>query len=161
MKQLFKQGLLLLAFTFGLFFRMAAQSTQMIVTMNDGSVQTYSMEESDRVYFEDNTYLVIDRTGSKESISIRIEDIRKITCEETVGQAENQTNEISIMPNPVHDVMAIRNLDGLQTVSIYSIDGRLIKSFEASGNQLIDISDMSIGLYLVKTQSCTLKMIKL
>ena len=140
---------------------MAAQSTQMIVTMNDGSVQTYSMEESDRVYFEDNTYLVIDRTGSKESISIRIEDIRKITCEETVGQAENQTNEVSVMPNPVHDVMAILNLDGLQTVSIYSIDGRLIKSFEASGNQLIDISDMSIGLYLVKAQSCTLKMIKL
>ena len=161
MKQLFKQGLLLLAFTLGLFFQATAQSTHMVVTMNDGTVQTYPMDESERIYFEDNTYLVIDDTGTKNTVRIKIEDIRKITCEETVGQAENMINEVSIMPNPVHDVMLLHNLDGLQTVNIYSIDGRLVKSFEASGNQVIDISDMSIGLYLVKTQSCTLKMIKL
>ena len=90
-----------------------------------------------------------------------MEDIRKITCEETVGQVENHLSEVSIMPNPTHNVMVLRNLDGPQTVSIYAIDGRLIRSFEAIGDHPIDVSDMAIGLYLVKTPSCTLKMIKL
>lgn len=161
MKRFLRQGLLLLVFIFGLFFRTAAQSTNMIVLMNDSTVQTYAMDESDRVYFEDNTYLVIENTAAKDIVRIRMEDIRKITCEETVGQAEHHLSEVSLLPNPTHDVMVLRNLDGPQTVSIYAIDGRLIRSFEAMGDQPIDISDMAIGLYLVKTPSCTLKMIKL
>ena len=46
-------------------------------------------------------------------------------------------------------------------MSIYAIDGRLMKSMEVRGDQDIDISDLPMGLYLVKTPSCTLKMIKL
>jgi hypothetical protein len=161
MKQLLKRGLLLLALAIGIGFHGAAQSIQMHVVMNDETVQTYAIGESDRIYFEDNTYLVFDMPATNNLIRIRMEDIRKITCEETVGLSESQASEVSIMPNPVHDVMILRNLDGLQNVSIYAIDGRLMKSFEVKGDEVIDISDLSIGLYLVKTQSCTLKMIKL
>lgn len=140
---------------------MAAQSTQMVVTMNDGSVQTYSMMESGRVYFEDNTYLVIEEGIGKDVVRIPMSDIRKITCEEEVGLPENQAAAISILPNPVHDVMMLHNLDGKQTVSIFAIDGRLMKAFEVSGDEAIDVSAFPVGLYLVRTQSSTLKMIKL
>ena len=140
---------------------MAAQSTQMVVTMNDGSVQTYSMMESGRVYFEDNTYLVIEEGTGKDVVRIPMSDIRKITCEEEVGLPENQAAAISILPNPVHDVMVLHNLDGKQTVSIFAIDGRLMKAFEVSGDEAIDVSAFPVGLYLVRTQSSTLKMIKL
>lgn len=140
---------------------MAAQSTQMVVTMNDGTVQTYSMMESGRVYFEDNTYLVIEEGIGKDVVRIPMSDIRKITCEEEVGLPENQAAAISILPNPVHDVMMLHNLDGKQTVSIFAIDGRLMKAFEVSGDEAIDVSAFPVGLYLVRTQSSTLKMIKL
>ena len=140
---------------------MAAQSTQMVVTMNDGTVQTYSMMESGRVYFEDNTYLVIEEGIGKDVVRIPMSDIRKITCEEEVGLPENQAAAISILPNPVHDVMVLHNLDGKQTVSIFAIDGRLMKAFEVSGDEAIDVSAFPVGLYLVRTQSSTLKMIKL
>ena len=161
MKQLFRRGLLFIMLTIGMVCGMTAQSTQMVVTMNDGSVQTYSMMESGRIYFEDNTYLVIEEGTGKELVRIPMSDIRKITCEEEVGLNENQAAEISIMPNPVHDVMVLHNLDGKQVVSIYAIDGRLMRTFEASGDEAIDISAFPVGLYLVRTQSNTLKMIKL
>ena len=161
MKQVIRHGLLLLMLTIGIVCGMAAQSTQMVVTMNDGSVQTYSMMESGRVYFEDNTFLVIEEGTGKDVVRIRMSDIRKITCEEEVGLPENQAAEISILPNPVHDVMVLHNLDGKQTVSIYAIDGRLMRTFEASGDETINVSAFPVGLYLVRTQSCTLKMIKL
>lgn len=161
MKQLFRRGLLFIMLTIGMVCGMTAQSTQMVVTMNDGSVQTYSMMESGRIYFEDNTYLVIEEGTGKELVRIPMSDIRKITCEEEVGLNENQAAEISIMPNPVHDVLMLHNLEGKQAVSIYAIDGRLMRTFEASGDEAIDVSAFPVGLYLVRTQSSTLKMIKL
>ena len=78
-----------------------------------------------------------------------------------MGTDENPDLSLSIFPNPVHDVLSFRNLQGKQTISIYAIDGRQMKTIEVSGNQSIDISELPIGLYLVKTQSQTLKMIKL
>ena len=155
-----RQGLLLLALTLGLAFQSTAQPTQVIVTMTDGSELVYNMSEADRLYFEDNTNLVIE-TGNKGTARIALSAIRKISCTEVTGQPENLTAAVSLMPNPAHDAVKLTGLDGVQTVNIYAIDGRLMQSFEATADQTIDISGLPIGLYLVRTQSTTLKMIKL
>lgn len=164
MKRIFQRGLLLLAFTLGLVFHLAAQSTQMTIHLNDGTERTYYMTENDRVYFEDNETLVVEIAAyGKDTRSDRFNlvDIRKITCTETESVGETSNTSVYLSPNPVHDAFILRNLNGKESIHIYAIDGRLVKSAEAIGNQPIDISDLSIGLYLVKTQSCTLKMIKL
>ena len=161
MKQASHRGLLLAAFVFGLFFRMTAQSIQIVVFLNDGTEQTYNLSEADRLYFEDNTKLVIEEGLTKSPVTIPLADIRKITCSETEGTTENPDLDLGIFPNPVHDVLTFRNLQGKQSISLYALDGRLIKSFEAYGNQAVDVSDLPMGLYLVKTQTRTLKMIKL
>ncbi len=161
MKRLINRGLLLLALIMGMAFSMEAQSTQVIVTLNDGTEQSYIMVEADRMYFEDNTILVIEMGEYKNTVKIPLADIRKLTCLETEGTNENEATALSIFPNPVHDALVIRNLQGSQTVSIYALDGRLMKTFAASGEQAIDISDLAMGIYLVKTESATLKMIKL
>lgn len=161
MKHIFRHGLLLTAFVFGLFFHMSAQSTQIVVFLNDGTQQSYRLSESDRLYFEDNTKLVIEQISIKDAVTIPLDDIRKITCDEFVGLEEGNGQKPAIFPNPVHDVLTLRNLHGKQNVSLYTLDGRLIKSTELIENQSIDISNLPIGLYLLKTESCTLKMIKL
>lgn len=153
--------LLLLLFLAGSHFYGDAQSTQIIVFLNDGTEQTYNLSEADRLYFEDNTKLVIEEVATKRAVTIPLANIRKITCDEFVGTEENADLNVNIFPNPVHNTMTFHNLNGKETIRIYALDGRLLKSFEISGSQTIDISDLSIGLYLVKTQSCTLKMIKL
>ena len=155
-----RQVLLLLVLTLGLMFQAAAQPTQMVVTLTDGSELTLTMSENDRFYFEDNTNLVIE-TGNKGVTRIALSAIRKISCTELTGQPENLNAEISLMPNPAHDAVKLVGIDGVQTVNIYAIDGRLMQSFEATSDQTIDISRLPIGLYLVRTQSTTLKMIKL
>ena len=164
MKSIFKHGLLLLAFALGLAFPLAAQSTQMTIQMNDGSERTYFMNESDRVYFEDNETLVVEIAVYGKDVRadrFNLADIRKITCHETEGVSETSNASVFLSPNPTHDAFMLHNLQGKQSVSIYALDGRLVKSAEVSEDQLIDISDLPIGLYLVKTESCTLKMIKL
>ena len=161
MKQIFQRGLLLVALTIGLFFHLAAQSTQMTIHFNDGTERTYYMSEDDRVYFEDNEALVVEIAPTAKSERFNLADIRKITCSETVGVLEETSTPIWLSPNPVHDFVILHNLSGRQPVSIYALDGRVVKSLEAIEGQRIDISDLPDGLYLVKTQSCILKMIKL
>ena len=117
------------------------------------------MSDENRISFGNGTTLDIEIGDI--IIEYALADIRKITCHELEGTDEDQVSEGSIFPNPVHDMMILRNLDRKQMVSIFAIDGRLVKSFEAVENQLIDISDLPSGLYLVKTYSSTLKMIKL
>ena len=164
MKQIFQRGLLLVAFTLGLVFHLTAQSTLMTIRMNDGTERTYHMAESDRVYFEDNETLVVEINlygKGVQSERFNLADIRKITCAETVGVSEEAGDAIYLSPNPSHNAFILHNLDGRQSINIYALDGRLVKSTEATEGQLIDISDFPVGLYLVKTESCTLKMIKL
>ena len=132
MKHIIKRGLLLTALIMGLAFHLTAQSTQMTIYLNDGNEKSYLMTPSDRVYFEDNETLVVEITVNT-----------------------------SLFPNPVHDVVMLSNLKGNETIQIFALDGRLMKSVEASEGQLIDISELPIGLYLVKTEHQTLKMIKL
>ena len=161
MKRLFQCGLLLAAIIFGLAFHLTAQSTQMTIYLNDGAERTYFMTPSDRVYFEDNEILVVETTVTMRSDRYNLADIRKITCAEAVGVQEKSGTSPFLSPNPVHDAFMLRNLDGEETVRIYALDGRLMKSMEVTSEQHIDISDLPIGLYLVKTERQTLKMIKL
>ena len=164
MKHIFQRGLLLAAFILGLVFPLAAQSTQMTIHLNDGTERSYFMAESDRVYFEDNETLVVEIAVYDKSVRsdrYNLADIRKVTCTETEGLSETSSVPLWISPNPVHDAFMLHNLNGKESIRIYALDGRLVKSAEVVRDQLIDISDLPSGLYLVKTESCILKMIKL
>ena len=164
MKRLIQRGLLLVALITGWAFHLSAQSTLMTIHMNDGSERSYYMTENDRVYFGDNETLVVEIVAySKEERSDRFNlvDIRKITCAETENTIEESNATVFLSPNPVHEAVILRNLSGKETIQIYALDGRLMKSTEASEGQLIDVSDFPVGLYLVKTERQTLKMIKL
>ena len=164
MRHIFQRGLLLAAFILGLVFHLAAQSTLMTIHLNDGTERTYFVAESDRVYFEDNETLVVEVAVYDKSVRserFNLADIRKITCTETEGISEETNTPLWISPNPTHDAFKLHNLNGKETIEIYALDGRLVKTAEVTGDQPVDISDLPNGLYLVKTESCTLKMIKL
>ena len=161
MKHLFQRGLLLLAFILGLAFHLTAQSTLMTIHMNDGTERNYYMSEDDRVYFEGNDILVVEIAVNAKAERYNLADIRKITCSETEGVSEEADASIFLSPNPVHDKVMLHNLSGIQPVGIYALDGRMVKSVEVTADQFIDISDLPVGLYLVKTERQTLKMIKL
>lgn len=152
-----------MALTLGLVFHLTAQSTLMTVHMNDGTERSYQMTENDRVYFENDETLVVEIALYKAVRSDRfsLADIRKITCQEVEGVSEDSYTSVCLVPNPVHDAFMLRNLNGKESIRIYGLDGRMVISIEAYDNQLIDISDLPVGLYLVKTEHQTLKMIKL
>ena len=164
MRHYFQRGMLFAALLLGIILHLSAQSTYVHVTiyLNDGTEATYDMQNSSYMYFEESVKLVItESTDGLSTVSYPLADIRKITCEEFVGTLENATIDVSLYPNPVRDVLHFRNVIGKRTVNIYAIDGQKVKSFQISGSQSIDISDLPSGMYLVNDSHNTFKMIKL
>ena len=163
MKHYLKHAFMLFALAMGLSALSYAQSTDvlLVVKTNDGQEISHEMSSESRFYFEDNAYLVIeDMVGNRAIARYALADIQKITCQETTGTSE--TDEVmAVYPNPVHDSMVLLHFEGAQTINIYAVDGRLMRSAVVSRGQAIDVSDFPAGLYLVKTQQQTLKMIKL
>ena len=73
------------------------------------------------------------------------------------GIAEISNSEISIYPNPTSDFIYIENTEP-QYVSIYSLDGRLVKTVENAN--IIDVRDLDKGVYLININKTVLKMVK-
>ena len=75
---------------------------------------------------------------------------------DNTGISEIQNSNICIYPNPTSDFIFIENI-GTQPVSIYSLDGRLVKTVEAAN--VIDVRDLEEGMYLINIDGTTTKLV--
>lgn len=130
-----------------------------VITKTDGSELLYDLDENDRISFPNDEILVITQNGT--DIQIPISEIRKVTFDEILASAENETENISIFPNPVSNTFTISGINDFQRLSIYSIDGRLVKHEMVSSGQSIDISELPQGLYYANINKQNFKLIKL
>lgn len=74
----------------------------------------------------------------------------KIETEEDLSTNDLNSNEFSIFPNPVKDILNI-NFDGnenISTIEIYTITGQKIKHFNPTKN--IQLNELNKGVYLLK-----------
>lgn len=138
-----------------------AQSAELhaIVTLTNGQEQDYYLTENDIFYFDGQETLIINAQGSTSQISIN--DIRKIVFSSITGTEEIQAGEPFFYPNPVKRTISIGNIDPGQQVSIYSMEGRLLRQFKANANEQIDLSDLPAGMYILNTSNKNLKLLKL
>jgi len=74
----------------------------------------------------------------------------------------NSEKDMKIFPNPAVDSFNITNLGSSSTITIFTLTGKLIKVVEKSDFDknflVVDVSDLSSGLYFVKSNSKTLKL---
>ena len=162
MRNVIFKSLVLIAFLAGVAFHASAQGTDvaLVVTKTNGQEQTYQLTEDSRMHFENGEQLVIE-DGAGATITIQLAEIRKLVCTEITGVSENNASQLLLIPNPTRDHFLISNLQSECEARLYTLDGRLVKSFTAIEGQLIDISDLTPGMYLLHIDGQTLKMMKL
>ena len=152
--------LLLLFLFMGLLFHGTAQNVTLVVTNNNGQEQTFQLSENGQMHFENGERLVIE-DGFGTTATFQLDDIRKIVCSEPMGVDENAAKALQLVPNPSHNQVFIKNLSGNCQGHVYSLDGRMIKAFEAYEGMMLDISDLPEGMYLLNIDGQTLKLMKL
>lgn len=162
MKSFFLKILMLIVLFAGITFHANAQSTSicLIVTTIDGTEQIFQLTEESQLYFENGDKLVIE-DGTRGTTTFELSQIRKLVCSDVTGTNESAAAQLQIFPNPAHNSFIIRNLTGTSLARIYSLDGRLLKAFQATEGSVVDLSDLSEGMYLLNINGQTLKLMKL
>ena len=146
---------------FGCGSRTTAQQVevQAVITNHNGDEQIYQLDGNDRISFPNDETMVITQNGT--DIQILISEIRKVTFNEVLATAENETESIGIFPNPTSNSFTISGINRFQQMNIYSIDGKLVKREIIDCGQSIDISGLPQGLYYVNINKQNFKLIKL
>ena len=70
-----------------------------------------------------------------------------------VGINDIAQSSISFYPNPTSSILYIKNNDGAyKLLSLYSIEGVLVKTINISQSQYIDMSELSQGVYFIQSE---------
>jgi len=66
----------------------------------------------------------------------------------------NQSESISVYPNPTNDVLQITSKKELKTVRLYNISGKMVGQFDLHGekNESINISNLTSGIYIINVE---------
>lgn len=87
----------------------------------------------------------------------KLEEIKKNENHNSQTVFEN----FIVFPNPVKDIMYIKTSKEVQTVSLYSIDGKLINTFDLQQQQQINLIYLNKGIYLLKSNESKFEPIKI
>lgn len=139
----------------------AAQTNVFIETKT--SNQTFSITDNGKLYFESGN-LVINENG-QSTTSVSLSDIKKITFKaEGSSIAEDQIDgslSIAVYPNPAENEIHLANVEfDKANIEIFSSIGKLVLKSQVNGAEPIDISSLSSGIYFLKVNGQTVKIIK-
>lgn len=162
MKYPFCKALAFFVIVVGMALQTSAQTSavSLVVTMTDGEEVVYQLTEGSHLSFEEGTSLIID-DGSGDSETLPLSNIRKIVCSELTGTDEQAHTRLQLFPNPSRNHFYIKGLSHDGFARIYTLDGRLLKSFVAKEGMMIDIHELNSGMYLLHINGQTLKLMKL
>lgn len=65
----------------------------------------------------------------------------------TLAVSDNVKTNVSVYPNPFHDVLKISEVKGVKSVSITDVAGRLVKTMKPAAE--LNVSELKSGLYMV------------
>lgn len=153
---------LALTFLFVLFmYGLRSQSYELVIRLNDQSETTWTDESLKNIYFiEEDDILVVVENESLTTHQYDLAEIDKIYFTNKMSITELNNEEASfVFPNPAKDNIKIFGIEN-QDIEIFSTDGKLILKERYEG-KAIDISSLSQGLYLIKTNGKTLKLNKI
>lgn len=79
----------------------------------------------------------------------------------TLDTNENEVSDLKVFPIPTNDYLYITGT-GINTIVIYNIHGEQLKRFiTPTTNNMIDLSNLINGMYFVKVNNITKKIIKI
>ena len=153
-----KKMLILALMILGLMPFVIAQDMTFYIVKNDGTTISHAMSTSSKIYYSD-TQLFFDDNGT--TVTYNLSDLRKAYFSAPQSTEEIENQQLALYPNPAKDVLNIKNLADNQEVTIYSINGSVVKKMIASGDAEINISELRPGMYVMSAGNLVSKFIKM
>lgn len=135
-----------------------AQNMAFNIVKTDGTTIQHTMSSDAKIFYSD-TQLFLDSNG--ESVSYDLSGLKKAYFSTIDNDDEIENQHLTIYPNPATDVLKISNTSEYQSVTIYSIDGKVVKRIEVSNEAEINVSELQTGLYIIGAGNEFSKFIKM
>ena len=134
------------------------------IKLQDGTEDTQEINLLQNLQFSDGSLQINFLSGTLTTYELSTVSTLYFQQYPTSVEEDLQSGsqEISIYPNPASDVIYLKNTPETGSiVSIYRIDGMLIFQMQISSqNQVIDVSNLTNGLYLIRVNNQAIKFIK-
>lgn len=136
---------------------------RLIIKFNNGNETPEMLNSIQKLYFSGNSLMVDFKTGTDGSFQLA--DIRKLYFDSMVNVDdlyEGNDRAILLYPNPSGDYIFLRNIpEEVNLLNIYAADGQLVtRKMVTSENEMIDVTHLKRGLYLILMPGNTLKFIR-
>lgn len=150
------------AFLFALccIFVAQAQDVQSLdITKTSGTTEQLAVKNVKKITFADGNMVVTKADGNTASYVIT--EINKITFGTvTVDGIVNKAIGTDKFVSYSSDKNVI-NFKGEGTAQVYNVKGQLIKSVSVKGNSSLNIADLTKGVYVIKLNNQSAKIVKL
>lgn len=137
----------------------AAQVETLVVKLKNGSETAFFLKDKPQVKFEGTNLKV---TSSAGDTTFALADVLQFTYDkrDTSGINETVTEPTGVIFKD--DVLVVSQLKVNAVVSVYGLDGILVRQWKAphAGTFRLSLSELPSGLYLVKVDNITYKIMK-
>lgn len=162
-----KKSLLLLIFLIIGNINLELSAKNLYIHTKDGKIELKLLSNIQKLTFEDTDMIIYGKDGSSElqelsTISkLCFKDLTDVTNETDITVSDNQN--IVIYPNPAINYIQIKNLPaGISNYYIHRADSKVVlQATVTQESNLIDVSELPIGIYLIRINFITLKFVKI
>ncbi|SDS92816.1 T9SS type A sorting domain-containing protein [Winogradskyella sediminis] len=119
------------------------------------TASNYIIDQGDNTYYDTAIFASLDLSGNDRFFNSTI-DLGAYEYNSTLGidDVSLNTNAVKLYPNPVTDTLHIQSTAQIESVTIYTINGQLVKQSQGIDNG-INVSNLPAGLYLIQMQTAT------
>ena len=159
MNRLLKNTLLLLAaLVLAVPLRAADDPVTLVVLTRDNAQHMFVLADKPEVTFEGNDLLV---TCVNSTTTFALADVIRFTYLNATDAVE-ELNENRTQVNFKDGMIVVNGLKADSSVAVYSVDGRLVRQLKAleGGSYSMDLNELPTGVYIVKADCVTYKIVK-
>lgn len=154
LKEILFVGLLLITYS------LSAQ-TEVVITNRNGEVSTVFVAELGKIYFSSDKMLVDEGNGQVDEFLFS--EIQRVNFNALNVGVKNlsQNAHVRLYPNPSDTYFRIiTDEEKSLHLQLYSLLGQLILDKDVLPDESVNISDLQSGIYFVKVNDVTLKLLK-
>ncbi|MCH4156755.1 MAG: T9SS type A sorting domain-containing protein [Muribaculaceae bacterium] len=149
-----KKILFLAMLLIGVAMSMQAQEyTTLVVLMRDGSSTKVQLSEEPKVTFSGTNLNIATTATTLQLDRAKVQRFNYVNDGGVKGvSADNKSTYIKR-----GDLLIFQDLKSGSKVSVFGVDGRMLKDATASGNYEMSLSELSSGVYIVDVNGTTTK----
>ena len=120
---------------------------------NDGTAPAKSVENATKIIFGNDALTVVNSAGESVNVNHSLFDYFKFNTESS-GVAEMEKSQVGIRLE--RNMLAITADQAISRVSIFAVDGKLVKSVKPNSEEvMIAFDNLTAGVYIISIESAS------